>query len=87
MKKVFSGVSAPSFFARGAPDRVSVWSADGEREWDRSCMARPPGRATIAVRPEHAGKLWWATGGAFVIDARILPYFSISRAKWFNPDE
>ena len=72
---------------RAPVNRVSVWDPDGRRAWDRSYSGPAPPRATIAVPTEHAGKLWRATGGDFVIDPQIPPYFSVSRTKWFNPEK
>jgi len=68
-------------------NRASVWDPDGRRVWDRSYTGDPPGRVEIAVPAGQDGKLWRATGGNFAIDPQIPPYFSLSRAKWFNPEE
>ncbi len=67
-------------------NRVSVWNPDGERVWDRSFTGTTPDRALIEVPPQDAGRLWRASGGGFVIDPQIPPYFSISREKWFDPE-
>jgi len=72
--------------------RLSVWNPDGERAWDRSLSrteweTAAPGRVRITVPEGQAGKLWRATGGSFTIDPQIPPYFSVSRMKWFNPEE
>ena len=75
----------------GYVNRVSVWNPDGELAWDRSYYleddAPTPPRATITVPEGMDGRLWRATGGDFPIDPRIPPYFSLSRGKWFNPEE
>ncbi|TVS20653.1 MAG: hypothetical protein EA424_02895 [Planctomycetaceae bacterium] len=67
-------------------NRVSVWNPGGQRVWDRSYSGDAPARARIAVPPGDAGRLWRATGGRFVVDPQIPPYFSVSRAKWFDPE-
>ncbi len=68
-------------------NRVSVWNPERERAWDRSFSGEAPGRVMISVPPEQAGRIWGASGGMFVIDPRIPPYFSASPARWFNPEE
>ncbi len=71
--------------------RVSVWNPDGERAWDHSYSLEDdpptPPRATLSVPEGMDGRLWRVTGGDFVIDPKIPPYFSVSRAKWFNPEK
>ncbi len=67
--------------------RVSVWDPDGGRAYDLSYSGDPPPRIEIEVLPEHAGKLWRATGGPFNLDPQIPPYFSFSGRKWFDPEE
>jgi hypothetical protein len=80
-----------AFTGRPAPrqhvNRVSVWDPDGRRVWDRSYHGDPPERVEITVPPDQDGKVWRATGGSFIIDPEIPPYFSLSRAKWFNPQK
>ncbi len=73
--------------AGGGLNRVSVWNPSGVRVWDRSYSGDAPARARIEVSPADSGRLWRATGGRFLIDPQIPPYFSVSRAKWFNPVE
>lgn len=74
--------------AGAAPvNRVSVWNPDGERAYDLSYTGDPPPRIAVDVQPEHAGKLWRASGGPFQLDPQISPVFSLSKRKWFNPDE
>lgn len=72
---------------RAPVNRVSVWNPDGERVYDRSYVGDPPDRVTMEVPPGQDGELWRATGGPFIIDPRIPPYFSVSRSKWFNPEQ
>lgn len=67
--------------------RVAVWRPDGSLAWDRSYADGSPPRVEIGVLPGQDGRLWRATGGRFVLDPRIPPYFSIHRAKWFNPED
>ncbi len=68
--------------------RVSVWNPDGERAWEHSySLEDKPPHATLSVPEGMDGRLWRATGGDFVIDPRIPPDFSVSRAKWFNPEK
>jgi len=81
------GVSEFWIEFRGGSGRVSVWNPDRQRTWDRSYTGSSPGRVMIHVPPGHAGRVWGASGGVFVIDPRIPPYFSTSRVKWFNPEE
>ncbi len=83
---------AISFPNRSGPrqpiNRASVWNPQGERAWDRSYHNDDvPVSAVITVPPGQDGKLWRVTGGSFIVDPQILPYFSISRGKWFNPAE
>jgi len=75
---------------RGGLNRISLWNPGGDRVWDRSYYETeriPPVRVPVSVPPEHRGKPWRATGSHFLIDPRIPPYFSVSRAKWFDPEE
>lgn len=71
-------------------NRVSVWNADRQRVWDHSYTKEPadrlPERVTIVVPPGQDGRVWGASGGRFLIDSTIPPYFSTSRVKWFNPE-
>ncbi len=71
----------------GEFSRVSVWNADGERVWDKSYTSERLERVTIPVPADQRGRLWGASGSAFVIDPRIPPYFSQNRGKWFDPEE
>lgn len=74
----------------GNVNRLTVWNPAGERAWDHHYYhldRQPDMQVTIQVPPEHAGKLWRITGGPFVLDPAIPPYISISRAKWFNPED
>lgn len=71
-----------------------VWDPDGNvvwSKWDATAEGDKSGRAAIAVDPAHRGKLWRVTcAGAcpgFTIDPVIPPFFSVSRAKWFDPRE
>ncbi len=77
--------------AREYAKRVSVWNPDGQRAWDHSYSLQDdpptPSRATLSVPEGMDGRLWRATGGDFVIDPNIPPYFSVSQAKWFNPEK
>ncbi|MFN2352666.1 MAG: hypothetical protein ABR497_12045 [Kiritimatiellia bacterium] len=67
-------------------NRFSVWNADGERVWDGYGEDEAQ-RVEVTVPSAQAGRLWRATGGSFRLDPRIPPYLSVSRPKWFNPDE
>ncbi len=68
-------------------NRVSVWNPDGERAYDLSYSGDPPPRVSIEVPTGHAGKLWRATGGPFLVDPQVAPYFSSTRTKWFDPEK
>lgn len=72
--------------AGGDFNRASVWDPDGRRVWDRSYAFTAPGRTRITVLPGQTGRLWRASGAAFVIDPQIPPYFSISATQWFLPE-
>lgn len=81
-----------TFPSRSGPrqpiNRASVWGPDNQRAWDLSYHNDDvPVSAIITVPPGQDGKLWRATGGNFIVDPQIPPVFSISRTKWFNPDE
>ena len=68
--------------------RASVWNPMGERVWDRSFHNDDlPVEAIVTVPEGQDGKLWRVTGAYFEIDPQIPPYFSVSRTKWFDPNE
>ncbi len=71
----------------GEFSRVSVWNPDGERAWDKSYTSERPGRITIPVPVDQRGRIWGASGSAFVIDPRVPPFFSQTRGKWFDPEQ
>lgn len=71
-----------------------IWNADGNIVWSAWHVAADGGdvnRAVVPVPPDQRGRLWRIThGGAnagFTVDPAIPPYFSVSRAKWFNPEK
>ncbi len=66
-------------------NRLSVWNPDGDRVWD-GYGENEAQRAELTVPNEHAGRLWRVTGGSFQLDPRIPPYLSVSRPKWFDPE-
>ncbi len=79
-------------FTQGAGGRfpvntVSVSNPDGERIWYVT-YARDeiPSRTMIEVPEEHRGQLWRASGGSFILDPQIPPYFAVRPEAWFNPE-
>lgn len=64
--------------------RVSVWSPNGERIVDEY-TGGDGARFSIPMSANQAGQMWRATGGSFVIDPAIPPYFSVAQRKWFDP--
>ncbi len=69
-----------------AVNRVSVWNPDGERVWDRAYPAgERPSRTVIEVPAGQRGGLWRASGGSFILDPKIPPYFSVRPEEWFDP--
>lgn len=68
--------------------RGTAWNPLGERAWDRSFHNDDmPVEATIPVPPGQDGQLWRATGGNVIVGDTVPPFFSLSRTKWFNPEE
>jgi hypothetical protein len=83
-----------TFWMRFKDTGSKIWNPDGEVVWDSWQLAEgsaPPITAKVPVPAEHAGKLWRVTrvGGSldFAVDPAIPPYFSASKAKWFNPED
>lgn len=70
-------------------DRYSVWNPEGKRVVDvyGSAEEAESGQIKITVPPGQDGKLWRATGGGFLLDPKIPPYFSVTREKWFLPED
>jgi hypothetical protein len=76
-------------FNGGEIDRYSVWNPDGKRVCDVYGSAKEPesGKINITVPPGQDGELWRVTGGGFLLDPGIPPYFAVTRGKWFLPEE
>ncbi len=71
-------------------NKAAIWNADGERVWVLNADSEndiPAQRLEFKVAPGDAGKLWRLTGSGFTLDPAILPYVSVSRRQWFNPEE
>jgi len=67
-------------------DRFSVWNPDGQRVHDGYPVAEESTNINVKIEPGQDGKLWRVTGGSFIIDPQIPPYFSVTRTKWFDPE-
>lgn len=69
--------------------KLTVWNPSGEIAQQAYPVEESEERVrfTITVEPGEDGQLWRATGSSFTIDPAIPPYFSVSRSKWFLPEE
>ena len=61
---------------------ASLWDPDGGLAWEN--RERGPGAVTLAVPPQHRGRLWRLRGTGFVMDAKIPPYYAIDADRWFD---
>jgi hypothetical protein len=99
--KFFVEITIPppggAYFAYNPHRTFTIRRPDGSNAWklahhDDFYTGPNPVRVELNVKPSEAGQIWGITlpyseNIIFKMDPQILPYYSVSPEKWFNPEE